>query len=224
MKQLLRALAVVVPMLLLVTSFAHADQALYLYINNTLQSPTSNSCDPPNGGTVCIYTFINGSTISVNTGQNGGIPQITLTTSTTQLAAGTNTYEIDYVVNNFTPTHGGYSHSESATLAAGDSASSNIYYDSGNSLTPAAGVLVDSLSLAGGTTGISTAVNTSGSFLFGAPYSLTDQIILTLTAFGHNGQVTSSFNTTVPEPASLMLLGSSFLGLAGVLRRKLVKQ
>jgi len=217
MKQLLKALAVVVPMLLLVTVFAHADQALYLTINGTPQAPTSLVC--PTGGTTCVYTFI-GAQVSVNTGSNGGVPQIALTTFTQQFA-GTNTYQIDYVVNNFTPTHQNFTHTESATLAAGDNAASNIYYNGGNTLV-AGGTLVDTLNLNGGAMGISTSINANGSFVFAAPYALTDQIILTLTG-DHTGQVTSSFNTTVPEPASLMLLGSSFLGLASLVRRKLVK-
>jgi hypothetical protein len=52
---------------------------------------------------------------------------------------------------------------------------------------------------------------------------LVDQIIIKdLDGLGTIAlQETSAF--AIPEPASLMLLGGGFLGLANVLRRKLVK-
>jgi hypothetical protein len=67
-----------------------------------------------------------------------------------------------------------------------------------------------------------TAVATNEAMFSGFSYSFA-----TLNSFGYAGANDKAFLdnfsvSTVPEPSSLMLLGSGLAGLAGVIRRKLI--
>jgi hypothetical protein len=228
-KLLLRALAVV-PILLLVTSFASANSAMQLLFDGNLITPDSvTGCGALN---ICVqnYTLTDGTslTLSTNSGNGGGPPNV-IALNSNALAGATgfpagHTIEVDYAVNNYMGNGASYSHSTSTTnFGTGNTETSNIYFNGGNTLG-FTGTLVDSLTLTGNGL-VSLAANSSGAFSFTpSPYTLIDQIIIDLNSGltpGATPQVTSGF--TIPEPASLMLLGSGLLGLANVLRRKLAK-
>jgi hypothetical protein len=228
-KILLRALAVV-PILLLVTSFASADSAMQLIFDGsavassgTVGCGTTNFCSN-------TYVLMNGATliVSTDTGNGNGPPNvITLTTNNsavTGFSAG-HTIEIDYAVNNYSGNGSSFQHAFGGTLFGADTATNNILFNSGNGLG-FTGTLVDSLMVgSGGASFLASSANSMGTFNFApSPYTLVDQIIindLTALSAGQALQETSAF--AIPEPASLMLLGGGFLGLANVLRRKLAK-
>jgi hypothetical protein len=228
-KFLLRALAVV-PILLLVTSFASANSSMQLLFDGNLITPDSvTGCGASN---ICLqnYTLTDGTslTLSTNTGNGGGPPNVIALNSNAAAGGsgfpGGHTIEVDYAVNNYMGNGSTYSHSTSTTnFGTGNTETSNIYFNGANTLG-FTGTLVDSLSLTG-TGVVSLSANSGGSFNFSpSPYTLVDQIIIDLNSGltpGATPQVTSGF--TIPEPASLMLLGGGFLGLANILRRKLAK-
>ncbi|HEX4488302.1 MAG TPA: PEP-CTERM sorting domain-containing protein [Terriglobales bacterium] len=226
-KFLLRALAVV-PILLLVTSFASANSSMQLVFDSTVIAPiTSLGCGANN---FCSqqYMLVDGTvlTVSTNTGNGGGPPNnITLTTNTAGAFPGGPTIEIDYAVNNDMGNGADFQHAFGGTLFGSQTATNNILFNSANGLG-FTGTLVDALTVgSGGASFLASSANSSGAFNFApSPYTLVDQIVINDTTgllAGQAIQETSAF--AIPEPASLMLLGGGFLGLANILRRKLAK-
>jgi hypothetical protein len=57
-----------------------------------------------------------------------------------------------------------------------------------------------------------------------APYAISQHITMTLSAGANLNTTTSSILVPIPEPASMMLLGSALLGLTVAFRKKLAKR
>jgi hypothetical protein len=57
-----------------------------------------------------------------------------------------------------------------------------------------------------------------------APFSVSQHITIALAAGSALNTQTSTILTNIPEPASMMLLGSALLGLTVAFRKKLVKR
>jgi hypothetical protein len=79
------------------------------------------------------------------------------------------------------------------------------------------GTLLDSHTF----TAIGTSTSTNSTPSLASPFSLTEEYVITATAGGGNTNDTINLSK-VPEPSSLLMLGSGLIGLVGLRRRKLV--
>jgi hypothetical protein len=211
-KLLLRALAVV-PILLLVSAFASADT---ISVTDTLTGTTQNfTCADP---TACDFTanFTSGLTLKVHSTGEGNNIAPTVQISVNGTSNVTNTLVIDY---DATVATGGteFSQSNSGTFAQGSTTTANFNTCYNTLANP-----IFSQTVGGSGTVFGQAKNNSGNYPLVGPFTLIEQYTLTFpSATQQSFGVSGAF--TIPEPASLMLLGGGFLGLANVLRRKLAK-
>lgn len=106
----------------------------------------------------------------------------------------------------------------SDTQSGSGSTSESAYFDNTNTLFNEA----SSIGTVGPFTGSNTGSASGGLMAAGPTYSLTlDQIFTangSAVSFSADGDITA-----VPEPASLTLVGTGLIGLAGLLRRKLLR-
>jgi hypothetical protein len=184
--------------------------------------PVQTFACPATGG--CVNTFTAaGVTFSVDVSANNQ-PTISLSSSN-QTTRSPLTITADYSVNDLIAPGPNYFQSFAGTLNASDSASFTQYYDAGNTLD----ALTTPIFTVGPFTSTSPfesfGLNHNGAFAFGTgPYSLTMLYTISLnhsasTLHPDFSSVNGSF--TVPEPATLSLLGIGLIGLGNIVRRKL---
>jgi hypothetical protein len=140
------------------------------------------------------------------------------------------TVEVWFTSQDFTtPIAGTYEASLSTTATAANSTASAALtscIDTSNGTAPALGCAGGSLT--NPTQTDSGAGSTSGTVFGGAgslstPYSLEQELTLTL-APGSDYNVITSQSIVVPEPTSIVLLGTAFLGITALLRKKARRQ
>jgi hypothetical protein len=106
------------------------------------------------------------------------------------------------------------------TLSSGTTLTASAYFDTGNTLFGMGNQIGNTLTF----TSNPFSGSTSGGPATSGTYSLTDRITLAPTSVpGQVGVVTADENLTVPEPATLLLLGCGLISLAGFARKKFRK-
>jgi hypothetical protein len=224
MKQLLvRALAVV-PILLLVSSLAMADNVAITLCQN------GYACQTVTGTTSATFSGAYGTyQINTSTGINFG------TTLDVASQNGLNTNNTDPLMvyvsgTGFTLGGGGnttFSYQFSGNFSGSGTFSSSAYLDNTNTLCSptgntggtACGTLEASL---GPFTSSPFSGSTSFTALTANTYALGQVLSISLSPGAAFNSLDSSI--TVPEPASLFLMGAGLLGLGGTLRRKVLKK
>jgi hypothetical protein len=210
-----KCLALLAMALLVVPFTAHAASSVTFRVNAGPVQTVTCVGGPP---CVAVFTFGAGQ-VSVNIGSDIP-PTISLTTNNT--TTGAQMLTISYSNTNQTMVGSNFHQSFSGTLNGPDNASNKVYYNASNVLQATDTLIGSGLAIGSGFPFLSSAANTSGSFVFGpAPYSITDVYTLNiLNNVLETSQLTGSF--AVSEPASLSLFGFGFLALGAGLRKKLL--
>jgi hypothetical protein len=100
----------------------------------------------------------------------------------------------------------------------GNTTSWAAYADAGNTLFATTTLLCSG----GPLTSAAVAGICNGGFAGGTNFSLTEMV--TVTSSGASGVASGDFSmTTVPEPSSMLMLGTGLFGLAGMVRRRMKK-
>jgi len=188
---------------------------------------TDNGAGDLNSGSgTILYTNsnLNGWNISFAGGTSNspsltpfGLDISSLTASCTGGGCTTQALDIYYSDINFTQTAASFTTTYSATIATG-STSQKAWDTVGNTIF-GTGTLIGTLGPYSSPSGAGSAIG--GGPAGPSPYSLTLEDIISANSSGVSldGNI-----TTVPEPASLMMMGTGLIGLAGFARRKFLSK
>ena len=185
-----------------------------------LTSGSSNSGVVVGSGSTVIFSgAVGGWTINLTTGLSGGPGSSIMDLSSIDAvsAPGAMPLSIELSDNGFTTPVVAWDLLSSGHLVSGSGTATYSAYTDSNSLfgtTTLIGTLgpFSTAYATGETFGVAPATN---------PYSLTEVVVLTSSSSNTEWSTDSSI-APAPEPTSLALMGSGLIGLAGLLRRKLL--
>jgi hypothetical protein len=188
---------------------------------------------PDDGPVICTFTG-GGVTVAVvtSTSNSPGTPSVAEQFGDTVevTSTGTQTVKIWLTAQDFTSPKGSlYESSLSTTATAANSQSTAALtgcIDTTNGTAPALGCAGGSLTNAPETLMGSGALSNTVSAGVGplaTPYSLQEQVTLTLRS-GSDFNVITSQSIAVPEPGSMMLLGTVLIGITTLLRKRAARR
>ena len=131
------------------------------------------------------------------------------------------TYYVEVSENNLSGSNLSWTELANGNQNPGASTSVSAYVDPGNALFTGASTLCSSGPIS--TTVVAYSCSSATQSL-GSPFSLTQEVAITVTGSGtagSSGDVQLDDQVQVPEPSSLVMLGSGLIGLVGLRRRKL---
>lgn len=220
---------------------AKADSILVVQSGGQSQSFACASGSSP---ATCQHTFVIGNfTASINLGGSNGFPPSITLTSIDIASSTPASISVEYSNNNLKANASSYVQTFAGTLSGSagtpTTASFETFYDTSNALfnpcgtSTVAGTVGNCASSASagglglGVQNISStstafqasAANLVGAQVFGGTYALTEVYTLNASVTGQNDQLVGSFS--IPEPATLSLLGVGLFGMGGIFRRKL---
>ncbi len=158
--------------------------------------------------------------INVTTGLAFGLnPLIDLNSVDATNVAGAAPLTLSWSATDFAGPMNAFTSHIGGTIMVGGTVTYNAWVDAGNALDGMVTTIGGSQTF----NTLSFSSDVGGGTAPGALYSLTQQVVLTATVPGatsFNGNVAAN---PVPEPGSMMLLGTGLIGLAGAVRRRMKK-
>jgi hypothetical protein len=219
--------------LLACASLAHADLQLSTNLGGICYGPTGGATPDLSGSCYAVPTVV-GSGVKIfnfsGYGQQTPAPTQTFSSTTNIQNTSGSTVTLDlFIVDQYftTPTTppaiNWMSNLQITSITGTGSVSMTSCIDTGNTLTPCPGgslmLANNSLSYSGTSTPPQDTVTRTVASLTGT-YSLSEEVIATLGAGSSINIIASQVLTSVPEPASVLLLGSALLGLTALVRKK----
>jgi hypothetical protein len=187
------------------------------------------------GGACANFTTLNGIAVSglstAGTQSSANSQQFTTTTFLTNTTTSTQTIKIDAATNDFTSPHtppniiDSFTYTLNETIGATTASSYQACVDAANGLTAPTGTCGSPTPLV--VSGTVSNASSTGQIIITSlnpSFSLNQEITLTLTGGTSVTLTATQTLTSVPEPASIVLLGSILVGMATLFRKKVARQ